>query len=61
MWDEGDQDYGFDSNWVLMTSNPTFLAHPAIVSRVQDGWTHPFVETPWSDDYSNLLEALRSR
>ena len=57
--DEGDQFYGFGSHWVVISSNEKFLQHPAIESRIRDGWTRPLVhELHWTDDHSNLLEVL---
>ena len=58
--DEGDQFYGSTSRWVLITSNREFLTHSAIESRVEQGWTRPpRGNVRWTDDYSNLLDALR--
>ena len=58
--DEGGQFYSEGSDWVLLSSNRAFLDHPAIDSRVRNGWSRPVAEgVRWTDDYSNLLEALR--
>ena len=55
-----DKFYSEGSDWVLISSNRAFLEHPAIDSRVRNGWNRPVAEgVRWTDDYSNLLEALR--
>jgi SAM-dependent methyltransferase len=56
--DLGDDKNALDiSDWVLVTANPAFFAHPAL-----KGASPVAISTslkPWTDDYSNLWRSLR--
>jgi hypothetical protein len=49
------------TDWVLITSNQQFLAHPDVRSKITP-WPDP-VPKPikWTDDYSNLVGVLHER
>jgi spermidine synthase len=54
--DSGDPQRGnYHSDWVLVTSNETFLKDPFVYSRIEPWPTLRQRETLWTDDYSNLF------
>ena len=63
-WDEENNDserefpgtYGND--WVLVTSNHSFLHAPEVVDRIEPWPTNTPREILWTDDYSNLFEVI---
>jgi spermidine synthase len=48
----------FNSWWVLLTRNPTFLNQPAIAAQAQSFEGVPATRL-WTDDYSNLVQMLK--
>jgi len=54
--DSGDKQRGnYQSDWVLVTSNKTFLKDPFVYSRIEPWPTLRHREILWTDDYSNLF------
>ena len=54
--DSGDKQRGnYYSDWVLVTSNKTFLKDPFVYSRINPWPTLKHQEVLWTDDYSNLF------
>jgi len=54
--DSGDPQRGnYHSDWVLVTSNETFLKDPFVYSRIEPWPTLRQREILWTDDYSNLF------
>ncbi|MBN2841499.1 MAG: fused MFS/spermidine synthase [Sedimentisphaerales bacterium] len=54
--DDGDESGTFTSNWVLLCSDASVIATPAI--KAQSVNHKPRQVTPWTDDRVNLLEIL---
>jgi hypothetical protein len=48
----------FYSEWILITQNRQFLNNPKVTS-LQSKWTSPPKPIIWTDDFSNLLEAVK--
>jgi len=46
------------SDWVLVTSNETFLKDPFVYSRIEPWSTLKLKEILWTDDYSNLFRIV---
>jgi hypothetical protein len=57
--DKGDGIQSFDSVWMLLTRNRSFLEQPAIASRTAPRPPIPAGVRVWTDDFSNLLRILR--
>ena len=45
------------SDWVLVTSNQTFLNDPTVRGS-QDDWDHELEPIVWTDDFSNLFQVV---
>lgn len=56
--DEGRGDGYSSSDWVLVTSNQTFLSDHTVRSS-QDDWDHELKPIVWTDDFSNLFEVVK--
>lgn len=57
--DQGDGLQSYDSVWMLLTRNQSFLNNPVIASRTTPRPTLPNNLTAWTDNYSNLLAVLK--
>ncbi len=57
--DAGDGLQSYDSVWMLLTKNQTFLSNPNIVSRASPRPAIPASLPVWTDNYSNLLAVLK--
>jgi len=56
--DDGHGDrYDSSSDWVLITSNQTFI-NDLQVRKLQDDWNHELKPIIWTDDFSNLFEVV---
>ena len=58
--DRGDGVQSYDSVWMLLTREPSFLGLPAIAARSAQRPSIPANLRVWTDDFSNLLQILRS-
>ena len=57
--DPGDVHYTSASTWVLLASDPTVLAVPAIASRASPMAGYTTSLRLWTDEYSNLFQILK--
>lgn len=57
--DHGDGIQSYDSLWMLVTRNRSFLELPAISSRTTPRPPIPANLPAWTDDFSNLLQVLK--
>ena len=57
--DPGDGHYTSASTWVLLESNPSVLAVPAIASRAKPMAGYTTSLRLWTDEYSNLFQILK--
>lgn len=55
--DDGEDEFSDVSDWVLITSNQTFLNDPSVRSS-QDEWLHELKPIIWTDNFSNLFEVV---
>jgi hypothetical protein len=58
--DKGDGIQSYDSVWMLLTRDRDFLKLPAIAARTAPRPPIPARLRVWTDDFSNLLQILRS-
>ncbi len=58
--DKGDGIRSYDSIWMLLTYNHDFLQLPAIASRAAQRPSIPSHWRLWTDDFSNLLQVLKT-
>jgi len=57
--DWGEEEQGTDGNdWVLVTSNQTFLTDPRVSDQIKPWPTVRPKEVLWTDDYSNLFRVI---
>ena len=47
------------ADWLLVSNNSTFMNGPSMRSRGVRVRSSPHSSRPWTDDYGNLLDALR--
>jgi SAM-dependent methyltransferase len=57
--DAGDGLQSYDSVWMLLTNNQTFLSNPNIIARASPRPAIPASLPVWTDNYSNLLAVLK--
>jgi hypothetical protein len=57
--DAGDGLQSYDSVWILLTNNQTFLSNPNIIGRASPRPPIPPSLPVWTDNYSNLLAVLK--
>jgi hypothetical protein len=57
--DRGDGIRSYDSVWMLLTRNRSFLGQPAIAARAAQRPDIPARLRVWTDEFSNLLQILR--
>jgi hypothetical protein len=58
--DKGDGIQSYDSVWMLLARDRDFLEQPAIAGRTAQRPTIPARLRVWTDDFSNLLQILRT-
>jgi hypothetical protein len=56
---DADESVTTASQWVLLSSDPSLLNVPAIISRATDFSSHTRQIRQWTDDFSNLFQILK--